>query len=75
MASDPKLRLDLYALSFRLPILVWQALFFVGPLAFMLAMSSCNSASSCSFSLKAPRFQTKCKDERSKGKYNCLKKR
>ncbi|MAS43130.1 MAG: spermidine/putrescine ABC transporter permease [Rhodobacteraceae bacterium] len=39
MASDPKLRLDLYALSFRLPILVWQALFFVGPLAFMLAMS------------------------------------
>lgn len=41
MASPtrPKPRLDAYALTFRLPILVWQALFFVGPLAFMIAMS------------------------------------
>lgn len=27
------------ALSFRLPILLWQALFFIGPLVFMIAMS------------------------------------
>ena len=28
-----------FALTFRLPIIVWQALFFLGPLLFMVAMS------------------------------------
>jgi ABC-type spermidine/putrescine transport system permease subunit I len=32
-------RLDGYALFFRLPIIFWQLLFFVGPLIFMIAMS------------------------------------
>ncbi|MEO1423581.1 MAG: ABC transporter permease [Pseudomonadota bacterium] len=32
-------RLNLYALTFRLPIIVWQALFFIGPLIFVVAMS------------------------------------
>lgn len=32
-------RLNAFALTWRLPIIVWQALFFVGPLAFMVAMS------------------------------------
>ena len=31
--------LDLYALTWRLPIIVWQALFFVGPVLFMVAIS------------------------------------
>jgi spermidine/putrescine transport system permease protein len=31
--------LNRFALTFRLPIIVWQALFFVGPLLFMIAMS------------------------------------
>jgi len=30
---------DLYAIAWRLPIIVWQGLFFVGPLVFMVAMS------------------------------------
>ncbi len=30
---------DLYAIAWRLPMIVWQGLFFVGPLAFMVAMS------------------------------------
>jgi spermidine/putrescine transport system permease protein len=30
---------NLYAISWRLPMLVWQGLFFIGPLLFMLAMS------------------------------------
>lgn len=30
---------DWYALAWRLPMIVWQGLFFVGPLVFMLAMS------------------------------------
>jgi spermidine/putrescine transport system permease protein len=34
-----KPRLDFYALTWRLPLIVWQALFFLGPLAFMIAMS------------------------------------
>ncbi|MGR3501638.1 ABC transporter permease [Pseudaestuariivita sp.] len=38
-AAPKKRRLDLYALTFRLPIILWQALFFVGPLIFMVAMS------------------------------------
>ncbi|MEM7440136.1 MAG: ABC transporter permease [Pseudomonadota bacterium] len=32
-------RLNLYALAFRLPIIIWQALFFIGPLIFVVAMS------------------------------------
>lgn len=31
--------IDLYALAWRLPIIVWQVLFFVGPLVFLIAMS------------------------------------
>lgn len=32
-------RLNLYALTFRLPIIIWQALFFLGPLFLVVAMS------------------------------------
>lgn len=32
-------RLNLYALTFRLPIIIWQTLFFIGPLIFVVAMS------------------------------------
>lgn len=32
-------RLNAYALTFRLPIILWQALFFIGPLIFVVAMS------------------------------------
>ena len=32
-------RPNAYALTFRLPIIVWQAVFFIGPLLFMIAMS------------------------------------
>ena len=31
--------LDAYALTWRLPVIIWQVLFFVAPLAFMIAMS------------------------------------
>jgi len=34
-----KNKLDLYALTWRMPVIVWQLLFFVGPLLFMIAMS------------------------------------
>ncbi len=34
-----KRRLDIYALTWRLPIIFWQFIFFVGPLLFMVAMS------------------------------------
>lgn len=34
-----KRKFDLYALTWRLPIIVWQFIFFVGPLLFMVAMS------------------------------------
>ena len=34
-----KKRVDLYALTWRLPIIIWQFLFFVGPLIFLIAMS------------------------------------
>ena len=44
--SDPvpahnksKKRVDLYALTWRAPMLVWQLLFFVGPLLFMIAIT------------------------------------
>ena len=39
MPSSDKKRLDYYALTWRLPVIVWQVLFFVGPLVFMIAMS------------------------------------
>ncbi len=32
-------KFDLYAMTWRLPVVVWQILFFVGPLLFMIAMS------------------------------------
>ena len=34
-----KNRIDAYALTWRMPVIVWQFLFFVGPLLFMIAMS------------------------------------
>ena len=34
-----KRRIDSYALTWRLPIIIWQSLFFVGPLLFLIAMS------------------------------------
>ena len=34
-----KSRVDGYALVWRLPMILWQALFFIGPLVFMIAMS------------------------------------
>ena len=40
--SAPKVkqaRFDLYAMTWRLPMIIWQVLFFVGPLLFMVAMS------------------------------------
>ncbi len=37
--ANKKRRVDLYALTWRLPIIVWQFLFFVGPLVFLIAMS------------------------------------
>lgn len=36
---DGKTRFDLYAMTWRLPIIIWQALFFIGPIVFMVAMS------------------------------------
>lgn len=37
--ANNKSRVDLYALTWRLPIILWQLLFFVGPLLFLIAMS------------------------------------
>ena len=39
MFSEKKFRFDLYAMTFRIPIILWQFLFFVGPVVFMIAMS------------------------------------
>ena len=39
MTSKPARKIDIYALTWRLPIIVWQMLFFVGPVMFMIAMS------------------------------------
>ena len=39
MTSKPARKIDIYALTWRLPIIVWQMLFFVGPVIFMIAMS------------------------------------
>lgn len=38
-SPKPKRRIDSYALTWRLPIIIWQSLFFVGPLLFLIAMS------------------------------------
>ena len=37
--APEKRRFDPYALTWRMPIIVWQVLFFVGPLLFMIAMT------------------------------------
>ena len=37
--TESKQKSDLYAISWRLPMIIWQGLFFVGPLVFMVAMS------------------------------------
>lgn len=37
--TNPRPRINAYALTWRLPIIIWQALFFLGPLLFMIAMS------------------------------------
>ena len=34
-----KNNLNIYSLTFRLPIIIWQLIFFVGPVLFMVAMS------------------------------------
>lgn len=39
MSKKPSGKIDAYAMTWRLPIIVWQGLFFVGPIAFMIAMS------------------------------------
>jgi ABC-type spermidine/putrescine transport system permease subunit I len=39
MNQPDKKSIDLYAMTWRLPIIVWQTIFFVGPLLFMVAMS------------------------------------
>jgi len=39
MPARPKRKLDLFALTWRLPIIIWQLVFFVGPVVFMIAMS------------------------------------
>ena len=32
-------KIDIYAMTWRLPIIIWQLMFFVGPVIFMIAMS------------------------------------
>ncbi|MEJ6710467.1 MAG: ABC transporter permease [Amylibacter sp.] len=39
MSSKPRRSINLYALTWRLPIIIWQFVFFVGPVLFMVAMS------------------------------------
>jgi spermidine/putrescine transport system permease protein len=39
MTKKPAKTFDAYALFWRLPLIIWQGLFFVGPLVFMAAMS------------------------------------
>ncbi|MEZ5774299.1 MAG: ABC transporter permease [Hyphomicrobiaceae bacterium] len=39
MAREPGRPSSLYAWTWRLPLVVWQGLFFIGPLLFMIAMS------------------------------------
>ena len=37
--SSNRKKIDVYALTWRLPVIIWQILFFVAPLIFMVAMS------------------------------------
>jgi spermidine/putrescine transport system permease protein len=39
MVVSARKKIDAYAVAWRLPMLIWQGLFFVGPLLFMIAMS------------------------------------
>ena len=39
MRTKKFLKIDIYAMTWRLPIIIWQLLFFVGPVIFMIAMS------------------------------------
>jgi len=39
MLQKPARKFSLYAMTWRLPIIVWQLVFFVGPVLFMIAMS------------------------------------
>jgi spermidine/putrescine transport system permease protein len=39
MNARDRTKPDLYAIAWRLPLIAWQGLFFVGPLVFMVAMS------------------------------------
>ena len=39
MSEKYEIRLNIYALTWRLPIIFWQLIFFVGPVLFMVAMS------------------------------------
>ena len=39
MAKKPGKTLPIFALTWRLPIIIWQFVFFVGPVLFMIAMS------------------------------------
>ena len=39
MPAKPNRKFNLYALTWRLPIVIWQFIFFVGPVLFMIAMS------------------------------------
>jgi spermidine/putrescine transport system permease protein len=39
VSKVPQKRLNLYAMAWRLPLIIWQGLFFVGPLIFMIAMT------------------------------------
>ena len=39
MSEKYEIRLNIYALTWRLPIICWQLIFFVGPVLFMVAMS------------------------------------
>ena len=39
MSSHKATKPDFYAIAWRLPLIVWQGLFFIGPLVFMVAMS------------------------------------
>ena len=39
MPINKSRKIDIYAMTWRLPIIIWQLLFFVGPVMFMIAMS------------------------------------
>lgn len=39
MSEKYEIRLNIYALTWRLPIIFWQLIFFVGPVLFMIAMT------------------------------------